>query len=190
MSDLIFITGNQNKADYLATWLGHPVEHQKLNLDEIQSLDLREVTEHKVRQAYALVKRPVIVEDASLTLLAMGKLPGTFVKWFLEELGNEGLICMADAYGDRRAVGRLLYAYYDGSDLQFFEGTMEGLIATEQRGTGGFGFDKVFINDGYEVTRAEMNEDDYAATSYRAKAILRMKSFLEARNSIVLDNEL
>ena len=43
MKDVVFITGNQTKADYLAKFLGHPVEHMKVELDEIQSLDFKEV---------------------------------------------------------------------------------------------------------------------------------------------------
>jgi len=44
-----FITGNTAKAEYLAKYLGLPIEHQKIELDEIQSLDLRTVVEYKVR---------------------------------------------------------------------------------------------------------------------------------------------
>mgnify|MGYP003619857813 CR=1 FL=1 len=47
----LFITGNQDKADYLARILGIELQHQKLDLDEIQSTSLEEIVEHKVRQA-------------------------------------------------------------------------------------------------------------------------------------------
>ena len=49
MTHVTFITGNQNKADYLAKYLGMNIEHKKLDLDELQSLDLRTIVEHKVR---------------------------------------------------------------------------------------------------------------------------------------------
>ena len=75
MQSITFITGNQKKADYLAKYLGFPIEHEKINLDELQSLDLREIVEHKVKQAYTKVGKPVIVEDVSLEFLALGKLP-------------------------------------------------------------------------------------------------------------------
>ena len=51
------------------------VLHEKIDLDEIQSLDLREIVEHKVRQAYEKIKKPVLVEDTSLRFEALGKLP-------------------------------------------------------------------------------------------------------------------
>ncbi|MEK7153184.1 MAG: non-canonical purine NTP pyrophosphatase, partial [Patescibacteria group bacterium] len=91
-----FISGNQHKVDYLAKWLGRPIEYQKIDLDEIQSLDLKAVAEHKVRQAYAILKRPVLVEDVGFTFEAMGRLPGPLIKWFLEELGVAGLCNLAD----------------------------------------------------------------------------------------------
>lgn len=86
MQPITFITGNQKKADYLAKYLGFPVEHKKIDLDEIQSLDLAEIIEHKVKQAYEIVKTPVIVEDVSLEFSALGRLPGPFIKFFEREI--------------------------------------------------------------------------------------------------------
>ncbi len=80
MQSVTFITGNQSKADYLAKYLGHPVEHVKLDLDEIQSLDLKVIVEHKVRQAYMKIKTPVLVEDVGLYCEALGGLPGPFMR--------------------------------------------------------------------------------------------------------------
>ena len=75
MQSITFITGNQKKADYLAKYLGFPIEHMKLELDEIQSLDLREVVEHKVRQAYEKVRKPILVDDVALEFSTLGRLP-------------------------------------------------------------------------------------------------------------------
>lgn len=178
--DLVFITGNQHKADFLSKWLGHPVRHHKLDLDELQSLDLHTIVEHKVRQAYAIVKKPVLVEDASLTFTAMGRLPGTFIKWFIEEIGNDGLLNLAHSLPDQTAYGKVCYGYFDGKHLEFFDGEMHGSMAAEPRGTGGFGFDPIFINDGFKITRAEMQENDYARTSYRTQAVTKLKRYLDS----------
>lgn len=75
-SNITFITGNQFKADYLAKYLGFSVDHHKLDLDEIQSLDLHKIVEHKVKQAYDILESPVLVEDVSLEFKALGGLPG------------------------------------------------------------------------------------------------------------------
>jgi len=179
MDDLTFITGNQHKADFLAKHLGIPVAHHKLDLDEIQSLDPHEVVEHKARQAYDLLQKPVLVEDAGLVFTAMGRLPGTFIKWFMAEVGLEGLVRLADGLPARTAAGFVCYALYDGENVRFFDGEMRGTIATEVRnGSGGFGFDPIFINDGFTESRAEMSEADYDRTSYRIPALAELRNFL------------
>lgn len=181
MKDLTFITGNQNKADFLAKHLGVPVAHHKLDLDEIQSLEPHEVVEHKVLQAYEILKRPVLVEDAALIFTAMGRLPGTFVKWFIEEIGYDGLLRMANSLPDQTALGRVCYGLYDGGEVHYFDGEMHGHIAPEARDGGmGFGFDPIFINDGFDKTRAEMSEEEYAQTSYRTPAIEKLRAFLDS----------
>lgn len=179
MSDLVFITGNQNKANFLQQYFGRPVQHHKLDLDEIQSLDLREVATHKAKQAYDILKQPVLIEDASLTFTAMGRLPGTFIKWFIEELGYDGLAKLAQSLDSQEAVGNVVYAYHDGTEVHLFDGYMKGHIVAEGRGEGGFGFDPIFVNDGYDVTRGEMAEEDYAKTSYRTMAMEKLKQHLE-----------
>lgn len=179
MKNITFITGNQHKADYVARFLGEKIAHHRLDLDEIQSLDPRAVLEHKVRQAYQMLKKPVLVEDASLALTAMGRLPGTFIKWFCEELGMEGLATLAHSLESQEAVGLDLFALYDGKTMHVFRGEMRGRIASKPRGTGGFGFDAIFINEGYDITRGEMSQEQYDATSYRLQALQKLKTYLE-----------
>jgi inosine triphosphate pyrophosphatase len=179
MTDLTFITGNQHKADFLAKHLGVAVAHHKLDLDEIQSLDPHEVVEHKVRQAYETLQKPVLVEDAGLIFTAMGRLPGTYIKWFIEEIGYDGLLRMANTLPDQTAVARVCYGLYNGTDLHFFDGEMRGHIPAEVgEGDRGFGFDPIFVNDGFTVTRAQMGEADYDHTSYRTDAIAKLRAYL------------
>ena len=108
MSKVTFITGNQAKADYLSKYLGFPVHHQKIHLDELQSLELREIVEHKVRQAFALVNSPVLVEDVSLEFKALGRLPGTFIKFYVEEVPFETLCRTLDGLS-RDATARCVF---------------------------------------------------------------------------------
>jgi non-canonical purine NTP pyrophosphatase (RdgB/HAM1 family) len=103
MQSIIFITGNQKKADNLSRLIGIPVDHIKLDLDEIQSLNLREVVEHKARQAYAKVQKPIIVEDVALEFEALGRIPGTFIKFFIEEMSLEDICRLLDGR-TRRAI--------------------------------------------------------------------------------------
>jgi XTP/dITP diphosphohydrolase len=180
MRKLIFITGNQHKADFLAKHLGLPVAHHKLDLEEVQSLDPHTVVEYKARQAYKILGNPVLVEDAGLIFTAMGRLPGTFVKWFIKEIGYEGLLRLANSLPEQTAVARVCYGLYDGREVQFFDGEMHGHIAKKARGGDrGFGFDPIFINEGFEKTRAEMAEKEYDHTSYRTEAIGKLRDYLQ-----------
>lgn len=174
-----FLTGNQHKAEHLAKWLGRPIKHHKLDLDEIQSLDIHAVTEHKVRQAYAVLGTPTLVEDVALTFTAAGRLPGTFVKWFIEEVGNEGLCKFADTLEHREAIASVCYALYDGKKLHFFENHVKGTVAPKPRGERGFGWDPVFIPDGQPKTYAELEDHELQPYSVRAAAVDKLKKYLQ-----------
>lgn len=180
MTNITFITGNQNKADYLAKYLGFPVDHVKLDLDEIQSLDLKEIVEHKVRQAYEKIKKPVIVEDVSLEFSALGKLPGTFIKFFVDEVPFETICSMIDGK-TRKVIARCVFGYFDGKDLQLFESGLDGEIATAPSGENGYGWDKIFIPQGYSVTRASLGEEDDRKTYLQIKPFAKLKEYLESK---------
>lgn len=186
MKDFIFITGNQHKADYLAKWLEMPIEHQKVDLEEIQSLDLKTVIEDKARRAYAIVKRPVLVEDVALTFSALGRLPGTMVKWFLEEIGTEGLCKLLEAYSDRRATASIMYGLFDGKELHTFEAHVPGTVPDKPRSLEALewktslSWNSVFIPDGATKTYAEMTDEEVKPFSHRASAVAKLKQYLES----------
>ena len=160
----IFITGNQSKAEYLSRQLGIELEHRKIELDELQSTDLHTIVEHKLKQAYAVCKKPVLVEDVSLVFNALGALPGPYIKWFVEYAGDEACCLMLDGFEDRSAVIRCTFGYYDGVNIEFFDSELPGQISKEPRGENGFGFDRFFINEGATVTRAEMTQEENERT--------------------------
>lgn len=177
-----FITGNQKKAEYLSRFLGYEVHHKKVDLDEIQSLDLSEIVTHKVKQAYKIVKSPVIVEDVALEFGALGRLPGPYIKWFLEEMSEED-ICNLVNGKDRTATAKCVFGYYDGEELSLFEGDLSGRVAEAPAGDGGYGWDRIFIPDGYEETRAELSAQDDEKTYLQIKPFAKLKLFLEHRQS-------
>lgn len=178
----VFITGNQHKADYLAKLLGITLEHQKIDLDEIQSIDLDEIVTHKVKQAYTIAGRPVLVEDVALNFTALGGLPGPFIKFFVEaENGLEKLCRMLDSFDDRGAVGECVFGYYDGKRLELLRGSINGTIALHPAGEGGFGWDKIFCPDGYDgKTRAELILEQSDAVYQTIKPIAKVRDLLHS----------
>lgn len=180
---ITFITGNQHKADYLAKYLVMPLRHQKVELDELQSLDLRVIVEHKVRQAYDIIKKPVIVEDVSLEFKALGGLPGPFIKFFVEHMPLETICRMVDGQ-DRTATGRCTFGYYDGTRLEFFEGHINGTIADHPAGDNGFGWDKIFVPEGHAITRASLTDEQYEVIYRKIKPVDQVREYLQGLGSM------
>lgn len=177
-SSITFITGNVGKLAQVQRYLSYPITHQKLDLTEIQSLDPIAIVKHKAEEAYKHIGTPILIEDTSLTFLAMGKLPGTFIKWFLEELGKEGLCALLDGYNNRAATAKVLFCLYDGKEFQLFEGKINGSIATEPRGNQDFGWGPIFIPDGYTKTWGEMNVEEQNPTAVRRIALEKLNQYL------------
>jgi non-canonical purine NTP pyrophosphatase (RdgB/HAM1 family) len=178
MKKITFITGNPEKAAQLKRHLDYEVDHKKLDVHEIQSLDLEEVATYKAQEAYRLLKSPVLVEDTALTFKALGSLPGPLVRWFLESLGNDGIVKLLDGYDDRAVVAQVCFALCDENGIKIFKGSTEGTVSPEPRGEKGFGWDPIFIPKGHEETWGEMDVDQQKETSMRRIALKKLQSYL------------
>jgi non-canonical purine NTP pyrophosphatase (RdgB/HAM1 family) len=176
---LVFITSNKNKLKQVQDHLKHPIEHIDIDLTEIQSLDPIMIVEHKAKEAYKLVKKPVLVEDTSVIFNALGKLPGPFIKWFYDEIGLDGMCRLLDSYEDRSALAWILFAYYDGVELHIFDAKQSGMITDKPRGEHGFGWNPIFLPNGETKTYAEMSEGEKHSTSLRKRALLKLELFLQ-----------
>jgi non-canonical purine NTP pyrophosphatase (RdgB/HAM1 family) len=118
------------------------------------------------------------VEDASLEFAALGRLPGPFIRFFLEELPLETLCSLLDGK-ERKATERCVFGYYDGEHCELFEGSNAGEIVQTPAGKNGFGWDKIFIPTGYAVTRAQLSEEDYRKVYLQIRPFEALKKFLE-----------
>jgi non-canonical purine NTP pyrophosphatase (RdgB/HAM1 family) len=176
--NVTFITGNQSKADALAAWLGFEIAHQKLELDEIQSVDMKEIAEHKARQAYDILQSPVLIEDVGLSFNALGGLPGPYIKWFVEYTGLSATAKMLDGFSDKSATATCTWAYFDGKNIEFIEGLQHGSVAPEPLGNGGWGWDAIFIPDGNTITRGEMSPEQYEKSYTDSKNYPALREFL------------
>jgi inosine triphosphate pyrophosphatase len=178
---ITFITGNIAKAEQLSKYLGLPVALHKLDLTEIQSLDLEEVVRHKAKEAFHQLNKPVVVDDVGVVIHALGLLPGPFIKYFVQELGNDGICKLISGYPDKSATATVSIGYYDGTDLQVFKGEITGKISDYPKGNGGFGWDQIFIPEGYSKTRSEMSEKDYDDTSPRRATLDKLENYLKTQ---------
>jgi non-canonical purine NTP pyrophosphatase (RdgB/HAM1 family) len=174
---MIFATGNHQKLKEFESILGIKLNHFDLDLDEIQSVDVEEVARHKVKQAYDILKEPVIVEDTGLYFEELNGLPGALVKFFVKRLTLEQMCSLIGE--NRRATAITCIAFFDGKELKTFKGETKGEIAKEPRGTNGFGWDPIFIPEGYSQTFAEISSEEKEYKFMRKEAIKRLKSNID-----------
>jgi inosine triphosphate pyrophosphatase len=180
VANVTFITGNANKAKYFSELVGHHINHHKVDVPEIQSLILEEVVAQKARAAYKHLKTPVLVEDTKYVINSLGKLPGTFIKWFLEELGSEKICRLADISADRSVIAGAAFAYHDGQEMKIFMSELNGSIPNHPKGDAGFGWNPIFIPKGSDKTLGEMDDETFKKFYVQIKPFNQIKEFLTA----------
>lgn len=181
MSKLYFATGNKGKVEEAHHILEREIEILDIDLDEIQSLDLEKIVAHKVLQAYEKVKSPVFVDDVSLEFDVWRKFPGPFIK-YLQTLGNDLILYMMKNEENRKIKVTSTIGYHDGKKIHYFTGTVEGIMAKEERGHNGWGFDPLFIPLGESQTLGEMSKEKKNSVSHRRRSFEKLKEFLDSQN--------
>jgi non-canonical purine NTP pyrophosphatase (RdgB/HAM1 family) len=179
IEDLVFVTSNPGKLREAEAVLGHRLDHRGLDLPELQSLNLEEIVRGKARMAWQQIKRPVLVEDTGLELDGLAGFPGPLVRWLLISVGPEGICRIARCFGESGAKARCLVCATDGTTEIVGEGVVEGTIASQPSGQGGFGWDSAFIpNDSGGQTYGEMTEDEKNLISHRRLAFVALRETL------------
>lgn len=176
----LLVTTRREKVEE-ARRLGFRVEQRALDLPEPQSLDPAAIVTHKASVAWDLLKRPVLVEDSALSVTAWGGFPGALVKWLERSAGLASFARMLDAFPDRSAVARCALCYFDGATTVSALGEVAGTIADSPRGSGGFGWDTLFVPNGGSSTFAEMRPGEKDAISHRRRAWESLSEQLSAR---------
>jgi non-canonical purine NTP pyrophosphatase (RdgB/HAM1 family) len=177
MKSVTFVTSNENKFREFQAVLGTDIRRINLELDEIQEMDLDLVVEHKVKQAYSMIKVPVVVEDVGFYLDVWKGFPGPFIKWFAQTAGFDRLPALVPK-NNRNAEWVVVYGYYDGFIFKTFKGSLKGKVTLKARGVA-WGFGAFFVPDGYTETMGEMGETLKNKIGARGKALQKLKKFLK-----------
>ncbi|MFH0856332.1 MAG: RdgB/HAM1 family non-canonical purine NTP pyrophosphatase [bacterium] len=181
MNNLIIITSNKNKVKEISAITGLKLDSADLEIPEIQALDVEEVAREKAIAAYKIIKKPVIVDDTGLYIEALGDLPGAFITWFLKCMGTGGIINLMRGEKNRRAYVKTCIAYADKNGARTFVGKIKGIIPKKVSGSRGFGWDAIFIPEGYKKTYSEMSKDEKNSISMRKEALKKFMTFLSSR---------
>lgn len=160
---IYFATSNQHKFQeaksiFVDLVPSLKIEHFYFKHNEIRSDNIEEIATESLSVAFAQLKKQVFVEDTGLFINALNGFPGTFSAWVLGKIGNIGILNLIKNEKDRTATFRTCIAFTDGYSIQTFIGECYGRISTKARGRNGFGYDSIFIPEGYNETFAENPE--------------------------------
>ena len=175
---IYFITGNKNKFLEIKSMLPE-VEQINLDLEEIQEIDAHKIIQAKIKEAFNHQDGCFLVEDTSLYLEAINGLPGPFIKWFLQKLGNQGIFNIAKKLGNTKAEAKTIIGYAENpGDIIFFEGSIRRELV-EPSGETTFGWDPIFKPEGYNKTFQQMTKEEKNMISMRKIAVEKLKKFLK-----------
>lgn len=144
-----------------------PTNIEKL---EIRSESVEEVAIAAARHAFITLKMPAIVDDTGLYLPSLGGFPGAYAAFVFKSIGNVGILRLLDEEEDWSANFVTAVGYCDEGHLESFVGEMHGSIAPKPAGEGGFGYDPIFIPDGFTKTYAQLTLDEKIRISHRTRA--------------------
>ncbi len=173
---MILVTGNKNKIKEFEHILGFQIENINLELEEIQSIDVEEVARHKARDAYNILKKPVIVEDTGIYFEELNGLPGALIKFFVKNLSLEKMCSLIKE--NRKAKAIACIVFFDGEKEIIAKGETKGSIALKPKGNNGFGWDPIFIPEGYDKTFAELTSEEKQSKFMRQEAIAELRKKL------------
>lgn len=158
-----------------------------LNVDVEEDKDTLEGNAlKKAEEIWQHVQIPCSADDTGLFVHALNGAPGVFSSRYAGENvsysdNRRKLLNELDGVplANRTAYFRTVVCYYYAKDkYELFDGVCEGKITLTERGDKGFGYDAVFLPDGFENTFAELNREEKNRISHRAKAFEKLKAYL------------
>ncbi len=196
--EIIFATGNAHKVAEAQKALGNTItlimpKELGITEDIPETGDtLEDNAKEKSLYLWEKLGRPCFADDTGLEVEALGGGPGVYTARYAGESKDpsanmDKLLAVLDemerngeeVHG-RRARFRTVVAYTDAEGaVHTLEGILNGVIAKEKSGSEGFGYDPVFVPDGYDgKTLAEISMEEKNAISHRGKAMRALKEFL------------
>jgi XTP/dITP diphosphohydrolase len=188
---LVIATGNPGKMQELRKIL--PKSFNFLGLTELgftgeipetgNSLEANAL--QKARFIHSRYHCDCLADDSGLEVKALSGAPGVWSARFAGEppdpaANNRKLLHALEGVTDRSARFRSILALILDDGEWLFEGMVNGYITEKPQGKGGFGYDPVFVPDGYQQTFAEMDPDLKNRISHRSEAVRKLSAFLEA----------
>lgn len=190
MRKLVFATNNTHKLEEIRAILGDKVE--VLSLKDIQcDVDIPETADTlegnavlKAEYIYRHYGLDCFADDTGLEVEALNGAPGVYSARYAGGEGHDSeanmrkLLAEMEGKTNRKAQFRTAICLIEGGAEHLFEGVVKGEIIEEKRGASGFGYDPVFMPEGYTETFAEMGSEEKNRISHRARAVQALCAYL------------
>ncbi len=189
MKKFVFATNNNHKLEEVKAIIGEKIEIFSLK-DIGCEADIPETADtlegnalQKARFVYEKYHKDCFADDTGLEVEALGGAPGVYSARYAGEAHNSEanmrkLLLDLEGVENRKARFRTVFALILNGKEHLFEGVVNGKITQTRRGTSGFGYDPIFMPDGYEQTFAEMGDGLKNKISHRALGVQKLCKFL------------
>ena len=191
MKKFVFATNNAHKLKEVAAIVGHQIE--LLSLEDICCHDdIPETSDtlegnalQKAKYVYELYHIDCFADDTGLEVEALDGAPGVYSARYAGEGHNSEenirkLLHELEGKDNRKARFRTVFALIINGKEHLFEGIVKGEIIATKRGTSGFGYDPVFVPEGFTQTFAEMSDAQKNKISHRAIGVNKLCKFLNS----------
>jgi XTP/dITP diphosphohydrolase len=192
---ILLATRNRHKTREIQTMLGEGVivtdatEYDHLPEIEETGITFEENAKLKAEGISCHVKGIVLADDSGLEVDALGKEPGVYSARYAgpgctDEDNTALVLKKMTGYPEEVRTARfrcVLAVAENGVTLAVFDGTVEGILAHEVRGEGGFGYDPIFMPLGYKESFGELPSDIKHSMSHRSRALAQFKQWWSAR---------
>lgn len=191
--ELVFASNNQHKVDEVQAMIGSTISLKSLNdigcLDEIPETGdtFAKNAGQKSRFVYDHYHIDCFADDSGLEIDALGGEPGVNSAHYSGSRDFEDNMSLVlerlSGKTDRKARFKTVISLITGGKEHLFEGSIEGRITLQRSGSKGFGYDPIFVPEGYDISFAEMSSEEKNRISHRAKAMEKLISFLNSEYS-------
>ncbi|MFY9605812.1 MAG: RdgB/HAM1 family non-canonical purine NTP pyrophosphatase, partial [Thermoplasmata archaeon] len=151
---------------------GYELEHIKTTYPEIQADTIEETIAPGLKWLMERYNRPIMIDDSGLFVDALKGFPGVYSSYVFKTVGCEGILRLMEGVKNRSARFECCIGFLvPGKEPHMSKGVAKGSIAEKKAGIGGFGYDPVFVPEGYAKTYAQIDIPEKNKISHRGRAI-------------------
>ncbi len=151
---------------------GYELERIKVTYPEIQADTLEETIVPGLRWLVERHPKPIMIDDSGLFVDALKGFPGVYSAYVFKTIGCDGILKLMEGKNDRAARFECCIGFMSpGREPAIVKGVAKGKISLEKAGSGGFGYDPIFVPEGYSKTYAQFEVAEKNRISHRGRAV-------------------